>query len=309
MVYNPVLGLEIADFVSVIFYLLLFICELFIVMYYLLPLRIKSAYIIMFYLTLSALLVSASIEGITRLAKGDPGYMVDRNSNGITVGDYARHVSSICYIILGFVISCTMYQLSCSLALVLNIIDVQEANRRKWTYNICVFIIGLVFVFCSAIQIKLDCAEHREHMIFEVMGLVVLCLIYFSTIVDLIRKLRIFVLEEAKLEAWFVRIQFLIFFFAYGSKVVTLLYWIRNPPHEREDIYGFLINSDVMTLFWIMIPISFLLFMDIRSFKRMKEEKDLLKLVKLDNSTCHDNRTKNALLNNTDVTPNEAPEI
>ena len=111
MVYNPNLGLEIADCISVVCYLTLLACELCIVMYYLIPLCIKSIYIVAFYLTLSALLISSSLEGISRLSKGDPGYMVDKNSNsdGLTVGDYSRHVSSICYIILGFVISCTMF--------------------------------------------------------------------------------------------------------------------------------------------------------------------------------------------------------
>ena len=72
--------------------------------------------------------------------------------------------------------------------------------------------------------------EHREHLIFEALGLVVLCLIYFTTIVELIRKLRIFVLEETKLEARLLSVQFCIFLFAYGSKVITLVYWIKNPP-------------------------------------------------------------------------------
>jgi len=204
MVFNPELGLEICDYCSVGCYLLLLAFEIFIIIYYLIPLRIKSAYIILFYLTLAILLSSSITEGISRLFYKDPGFMVNKET-AITPGDYARHVSAITYIILGFLISATMFQLSVSLALVLNIIDVEEANRRKWTYNICVLVISLVYVFCCTIEVRLDNAEHREHMIFEVMGLVVLCLIYFSTIVDLLRKLSIFVLEEAKLEAWFVR--------------------------------------------------------------------------------------------------------
>ena len=84
-------------------------------------------------------------------------------------------------------------------------------------------------------------------MIFEALGLVVLCLIYFTTIVELIRKLRIFVLEETKLEARLLSVQFCIFLLAYGSKVITLVYWIRNPPQQRNDIDRFLMNTDVMT--------------------------------------------------------------
>ena len=74
-------------------------------------------------------------------------------------------------------------------------LDLHEANRRKWTYNICLLVISLCFIAASAVEYKLDITMGSEHMVFEALGLIVLCLIYFSTIVDLIRKLRIFVLE------------------------------------------------------------------------------------------------------------------
>ena len=121
--------------------------------------------------------------------------------------------------------------------------------------------------------------EHREHLIFEALGLVVLCLIFFATIVELIRKLRIFVLEETKLEARLLSVQFCIFLLAYGSKVITLVYWIRNPPQQRDDIDRFLINTDIMQLLWIVIPISFIFWMQTRSFYKMRVEKRNEKLM------------------------------
>lgn len=278
MRYNPELGLQIADCVLVGMYCILLCFEVFIIARYLVPLRIKSLYIILFYVVLFLLLSSSTVELVCRVANDDPGYMVNTDM-GITTGDYARHISTICYILLGFILSATMFQLSVSLALVLDIIDLPEANKRKWTYNICLLVISLVYIFCSGVEIRLDDNEHREHMVFEVLGMIVLCLIYFSTIVDLLRKLRIFVLEEAKLEAWFVRLQFCIFFIAYGSKVITEMYWMRNPPHERKDVIGFLLNTDAMQLVWILIPITFLMAMDVRSFGKMRKEKNLLNLV------------------------------
>ena len=109
-------------------------------------------------------------------------------------------------------------------------LDLHEANRRKWTYNICLLVISMVFIAASAVEYKLDILMGREHLVFEALGLIVLCLIYFSTIVDLIRKLRIFVLEQTKMEGILIRVQFIIFFIAYGSKVITIMYWIKNPP-------------------------------------------------------------------------------
>ena len=128
-------------------------------------------------------------------------------------------------------------------------------------------------MFCASFEAKLDQYEHREHLIFEALGLAVLCLLYFSTCVDLLRKLRVFVLEDIKREARLVRTQFLIFFVAYGSKVITLCYWIKNPPHERNYVESFLINTDVMAFIWFIIPISFVLWMQTRSFIKMREEK------------------------------------
>ena len=90
---------------------------------------------------------------------------------------------------------------------------------------------------------------------------------------DLIRKLRIFLLEETKLEGRLIRIQFLIFFIAYGSKIITLMVWIKRPLKDRKDQLGFLINTDAMSVIWVMIPITFVLWMQTRSFIKMRAEK------------------------------------
>ena len=134
-------------------------------------------------------------------------------------------------------------------------------------------IISLVYVGLAALEYSLDSLQGYEHLSFEALGLVILFLIYFSTIVDLIRKLRIFVLQETKLEGRLIRVQFLIFFVAYGSKVITILVWIRKPLDERKDLESFLINTDIMAIFWVVIPITFVLWMQTRSFIKMKEEK------------------------------------
>ena len=290
MSYNAELELRVADISLTTCYFGLLFFEIFIIVRYLVPLRIKSTYIILFYFCLFVLLISSIVELMCRISSDDSGYMVTSDT-GVTTGDYARHISSAAYIVLGFVLSATMFQLSNSLALVLDIIDLPEANRRKWTYNICLLIISLVYIFCSVVELHLDAHEHREHMVFEVLGMVVLCLIYFSTIVDLLRKLNIFVLEETKLEAWYVRLQFIILFIAYTSKVITEMYWIRNPPHERsDDIDSFLMNTDVMQLLWILIPITFLMSMDVRTFRKMRKEMSLLKLVKEKPYTKHSPR-------------------
>eukprot|EP00354_Favella_ehrenbergii_P006191 CAMPEP_0170455168 /NCGR_PEP_ID=MMETSP0123-20130129/3205_1 /TAXON_ID=182087 /ORGANISM="Favella ehrenbergii, Strain Fehren 1" /LENGTH=201 /DNA_ID=CAMNT_0010718181 /DNA_START=239 /DNA_END=844 /DNA_ORIENTATION=- len=165
-----------------------------------------------------------------------------------------------------------MFQLSCSLALVLNIIDIKEANGRKVSFNLCVGVIGIVCSVGGYYETAYDRYAQKQHLIYETLGLLVLCLIYFSTCVDLYRKLRIFVLEETKVESRLVQLQFLIFFIAYGSKVVTLMYWIKNPPEERHQMESFLINSDLMNIVWIVLPVLFLLCMQIRSFRKMKLE-------------------------------------
>ena len=134
-------------------------------------------------------------------------------------------------------------------------------------------IISVVYVGLAALEYSLDSLQGYEHLSFEALGLVILFLIYFSTIVDLIRKLRIFVLQETKLEGRLIRVQFLIFFVAYGSKVITILVWIRKPLDERKDLESFLINTDIMAIVWVVIPITFVLWMQTRSFIKMKEEK------------------------------------
>lgn len=52
--------------------------------------------------------------------------------------------------------SATMFQLTVSLALILNMIDVKEAERRKCTYNVCICIIVVVFIVGTVVEIRLD---------------------------------------------------------------------------------------------------------------------------------------------------------
>ena len=127
-----------------------------------------------------------------------------------------------------------MFQLSCSLALVLNIIDIKELEKRKLSYNVAVISLGIICTIGSVYELFWHSQAEKEHLVFETLFLVVLCLIYFSTCVDLYRKLRIFVLEETKKESHLIVLQFVIFFLAYGSKIIVLMLWIGNPPSEHE---------------------------------------------------------------------------
>lgn len=165
-----------------------------------------------------------------------------------------------------------MYELSVSLSLVLNMCELKEAIMRKRTANVCLTLVGLIVVACAAYEFHIAGLTKREHYIYEALGLGTLCLIYFSTIVELLRKLRIFVLEQSKREACLCKTQAIIFFVAYGSKVATLLYYIHDPPSERKRAEKFLINSDILTLIWIFVPVVFVLCMQVRSYRQMKDE-------------------------------------
>jgi len=134
-------------------------------------------------------------------------------------------------------------------------------------------VICVVYIALASLEYSLDSLQGYEHLSFEALGLIVLILIYFSTIIDLIRKLRIFLLQETKLEGRLIRIQFLIFVIAYGSKLILLCVWIKKPLNERKDLEGFFINTDIMSFVWVVIPFTFVLFMQKRSFIKMREEK------------------------------------
>ena len=58
----------------------------------------------------------------------------------------SQHIQVLSYVLLGFVISATMFQLSTSLAFVLNIIDIKEAEKRKLSYNISMLLLGVVCI-------------------------------------------------------------------------------------------------------------------------------------------------------------------
>lgn len=47
------------------------------------------------------------------------------------------------------------------------------------------------------------------------------------------------------------------------------MYWIKNPPQGTIELERFLVNSDLMNLVWIVVPILFVLWMQTRSFRLM----------------------------------------
>ena len=121
--YDLNYGLKAADWCCLISYIALLGFEIFIVVRFLYPLKIKSSYILLFYIILALLLLFEIIEMITRVSFSDPGFWTGE-ANYITIGQIARHCSATMYILLGFVLSAIMFQLSCSLALVLSMVDI-----------------------------------------------------------------------------------------------------------------------------------------------------------------------------------------
>lgn len=67
MVYNPELGLVITDTCFLALYTLLFGFDIFVIVKYLIPLRMSSPYIIAFYFFLTVLLVCSIVEMWCRL--------------------------------------------------------------------------------------------------------------------------------------------------------------------------------------------------------------------------------------------------
>ena len=76
--------------------------------------------------------------------------------NYLSTGIIARYVGDVSYILLGFVLSAIMFQLSVSLSLILNMIDLEEANAHKFTFNICITFICVVYIGFSITEVLLD---------------------------------------------------------------------------------------------------------------------------------------------------------
>jgi len=65
--------------VCLLCYSILFMYMVFIIVKYLVPLKIRDRYIIAFYSMLTIMLSSAIMEVVARLADNDPAFMLNRN--------------------------------------------------------------------------------------------------------------------------------------------------------------------------------------------------------------------------------------
>ncbi len=91
MVYNPDLGLKITDAVCLAIYFAYLQYVVFIVFKYLIPLRIKSPYILSFYVVLTLMLICMCTMITMRLVFNDPGFIVDKNQSH-TLGELCLHI-------------------------------------------------------------------------------------------------------------------------------------------------------------------------------------------------------------------------
>ena len=75
--YNPEVGLLIADIGNITCSAIMLLFEIIIIIRFLIPLRIKSPYILLFYLILGIMLLSNIVEQGTRVYNGDPGFLLN----------------------------------------------------------------------------------------------------------------------------------------------------------------------------------------------------------------------------------------
>ena len=72
--YNPQLGLTLSDTMLLAIYLLLLGFEVFVIEHFLIPLRVRSPYILSFYFILTVLLCSVIVGLFLRLVLNQTGY-------------------------------------------------------------------------------------------------------------------------------------------------------------------------------------------------------------------------------------------
>ena len=104
----------------------MFIFEAYIIVNYVIPLKVLSPYILLFFLFLTSLILFSLLEIINRLKDGEAGFYVDDQMRW-SLGMTANHAAIASYILLGLTLSSMMYDLSVSLSLILNMCEPKEA--------------------------------------------------------------------------------------------------------------------------------------------------------------------------------------
>ena len=75
--YDPEVGLLIADIGGIVCNVIMLLFEIIIIIRFLIPLRVKSLYILLFYLILGVMLLANIVEQVTRVYNGDPGFLLN----------------------------------------------------------------------------------------------------------------------------------------------------------------------------------------------------------------------------------------
>ena len=104
---------------------------------HLIRLKIKRTLILLFYLLTYCLMSFRLVDTAETIFKPTLNKF-DYNTHKASIGNYFRSASECALVGLGFLIVATMYQLSCSLQLVVNVMTVEQVNfRRNVVYILC----------------------------------------------------------------------------------------------------------------------------------------------------------------------------
>ena len=164
---------------------------------------------------------------------------------------------------LGFQIVATMFQISLTLSLILNEISVAEASRRRFYFYlflaVCMFlqILSLVLIF----SYKSDARKKRYQL--EVAAYSLLTTVYFLVFLLLNQKMSKLDIGTIHADKISIKCQFGVFMFAFATRT---LYYIAQIFANLEFNYSTALLEALFLIWWVIIPVTYMLFMHNRTF-------------------------------------------
>ena len=249
----------------------------------LIPLKIKGSFIVQFYIIALLMTLLRIIE-----ISFD---VYDPNSQdweyGYTDWSFYRVVAimaTLTCFVLGIQIISTMYQITLSIRVMVGDVDYLEGRkRRNYFYG---FLVSLILGF--VIVIVLACTE-RDFAIFKIKSTMFITFIVIFALLSAIFTVTICKLmqtmKKVSNEACFesekssILQQFFFFLVAFVTRTIFYsyeLYLVLNDsPTTEESGEGFwtaLVES-ILYIVWNVLPVSFVFFTHLRTFKAIKENK------------------------------------
>ena len=241
---------------------------------YLVPLKINSALITLFYMLASVMTFARLTEMVFYILPNKQLKSFNQVNDDTTAVVFANNVATVTNVGIGCLFVATMYQINYAIKMIDDpLVDLVQAERHK----IIVYCLAVAFtcfftVSMILISILVQSSEIQEQWLLynSTAAYAILPIMYIWIMIELRKNLKDKTANAMSKETKYVIYQFLFFIVSYLTRLLFFIPECIGVTESIRPTFWFYLANLLMYIPWSVLPITFILYMHTRNYSEMK---------------------------------------